>query len=447
MEKKYQIFISSTYDDLKEVRKKVQDAILTMYHFPVGMELFGAADDEQWEIIKETIDSSDYYLLIIAHRYGSVIQTGPDAGISYTEREFRYARDKKIPILVFIMGDEVQIEPSNIDKERKKIEKLKRFKEEAKNGRTVVWWENADDLATKVTASLHKEFNRKKRPGWIRGDAVDVEKSLQEIIVLNNRIRELEDENKILKAQITERKPELHVGISCEGEWKIVTKHIQRPEYILGEYLPISLSDAVGICSGKVTQAQIDKYNRELPTREEVETYIDKLLIYKHEKETNVNFDFCVENLGNCKANDINISIEFPEQILVLRRDTVKTLEEPKAPKKPVNPIMEVYERSLLGMISVPFDQNNFLDSLDYSHKLTDLLLRQDTYDQIIEDNCIILKIQDLLHTQCINYNEYCIVPLKPGKFQIKCMLMCEEFLQPVEQIIDIEVVLENKRS
>ena len=51
MEKKYQIFISSTYEDLKTARKKVQDAILSMYHFPVGMELFGAADEDQWEII------------------------------------------------------------------------------------------------------------------------------------------------------------------------------------------------------------------------------------------------------------------------------------------------------------------------------------------------------------------------------------------------------------
>ena len=47
MDKKYQIFISSTYTDLVEARTKVRDAILSIYHFPVGMELFGAADEEQ----------------------------------------------------------------------------------------------------------------------------------------------------------------------------------------------------------------------------------------------------------------------------------------------------------------------------------------------------------------------------------------------------------------
>ena len=94
MQKKYQIFISSTYEDLKVERTKVRDAILSMFHFPVGMELFGAANEEQWEIIRETIDTSDFYVLIIGQRYGTVIETGPDAGISYTEKEFKTRAEK-----------------------------------------------------------------------------------------------------------------------------------------------------------------------------------------------------------------------------------------------------------------------------------------------------------------------------------------------------------------
>lgn len=96
MEKKYQVFISSTYKDLIEARSKVRDAILSMMHFPVGMEMFNAADEEQWEIIQETIDSSDYYVLILGQRYGSVIESGSDAGISYTEKEFRYIEKAEI---------------------------------------------------------------------------------------------------------------------------------------------------------------------------------------------------------------------------------------------------------------------------------------------------------------------------------------------------------------
>ena len=72
MEKKYQIFISSTYEDLKEERNAAIRAILTMNQFPIGMEMFCAANEEQWKIIKETIDSSDYCILIIGNRYGSI---------------------------------------------------------------------------------------------------------------------------------------------------------------------------------------------------------------------------------------------------------------------------------------------------------------------------------------------------------------------------------------
>ena len=170
MEKKYQIFISSTYEDLKEERKKVQDTILSMYQFPIGMEMFSAADEEQWEIIRETIDSSDYYILIIGHRYGSVIEQGEYAGISYTQKEFRYALEQKIPVLAFLMDDSVAITPDKMEQDASRREKLEQFKDEVKNGRMVQWWTSKDDLAIKVMNSLNKQIGRKNRPGWIRAD-------------------------------------------------------------------------------------------------------------------------------------------------------------------------------------------------------------------------------------------------------------------------------------
>ena len=39
MEKKYQVFVSSTYEDLQEERKKVMEALLQMNCFPVGMDI------------------------------------------------------------------------------------------------------------------------------------------------------------------------------------------------------------------------------------------------------------------------------------------------------------------------------------------------------------------------------------------------------------------------
>ncbi len=81
MEKRYQVFVSSTYADLKQERRNVTQVLMEMDCIPAGMELFAAADEEQWEFIKRIIDDCDYYLLIIGGRYGS---TTPD-GMSYTE--------------------------------------------------------------------------------------------------------------------------------------------------------------------------------------------------------------------------------------------------------------------------------------------------------------------------------------------------------------------------
>ena len=59
MEKKYQVFVSSTYEDLQEERKKVMEALLQMNCFPVGMEYFNASDSSQWEVIKSLIRECD----------------------------------------------------------------------------------------------------------------------------------------------------------------------------------------------------------------------------------------------------------------------------------------------------------------------------------------------------------------------------------------------------
>ena len=101
MQKKYQIFVSGTYRDLNKERQAVFHAILKDGNIPVGMEYFNAADESQWRIIQNAIDCSDFYVLIIANRYGSIIENGVDKGISYTQKEFRYAKQKKIPILAF----------------------------------------------------------------------------------------------------------------------------------------------------------------------------------------------------------------------------------------------------------------------------------------------------------------------------------------------------------
>lgn len=66
---RYQVFVSSTYEDLREERQQVTQAILEMGWFPSGMELFPASDLSQWELIKKVIAESDYYIVIVGGKY------------------------------------------------------------------------------------------------------------------------------------------------------------------------------------------------------------------------------------------------------------------------------------------------------------------------------------------------------------------------------------------
>ena len=102
MDKKYQVFVSSTFEDLKEERERVIETLLNKNCIPVGMEYFPAADDEQMTIIRQLIDECDYYVLILGGRYGSI---EPKTQKSYTQLEYEYALERGIPISAFYIKD------------------------------------------------------------------------------------------------------------------------------------------------------------------------------------------------------------------------------------------------------------------------------------------------------------------------------------------------------
>ena len=56
--------------------------------------MFPASNTEQWKFIQKVIDRADFYLVVIAGKYGFVMK---DTGKSYTEMEFDYATEKGKP--------------------------------------------------------------------------------------------------------------------------------------------------------------------------------------------------------------------------------------------------------------------------------------------------------------------------------------------------------------
>lgn len=188
MNKRYQVFVSSTYADLKEERAKVIQTIMELDCIPAGMEIFPAIDEDQFAFIKKVIDDCDYYLLIIGGRYGSLSHDG----ISYTEKEYDYAISKNIKVIAFIHANPDDIPLGKSEKDAELREKLVKFKEKVTTNRLVKLWNNVDELPGLVSLSLSKTIKTYPAIGWIRANtAADSE--------LYKLITELQQENKELK--------------------------------------------------------------------------------------------------------------------------------------------------------------------------------------------------------------------------------------------------------
>lgn len=75
MEKMYQIFVSSTYSDLVDIRNIAYQAILDMGQVPVGYHDI-AANSNIKETINPLIDNSEIFILIVGENYGSISSSG-----------------------------------------------------------------------------------------------------------------------------------------------------------------------------------------------------------------------------------------------------------------------------------------------------------------------------------------------------------------------------------
>jgi hypothetical protein len=208
---RYQVFVSSTYDDLREERQQVTQAVLEAGCFPAGMELFPASDDTQWELIKRVIEESDYYVVVVAGRYGSL---GLD-GLSYTEMEYDYAVQMGIPVLGFVRNSIGDIPFDKTEKSEQGREKLEAFRQKVLS-RSCRKYSSPSDLGMVVLKSLMAEARVRPRMGWIRADQARSDEDIQRERRLSEELDEalelierLERERRDRALLIDEVNPEL----------------------------------------------------------------------------------------------------------------------------------------------------------------------------------------------------------------------------------------------
>lgn len=180
MKKKLQVFISSTFEDLKEERQVAVESVLNAGHIPAGMELFKSDDKSQKEIIKRWIDESDVYMLILGGRYGSIDE---ETGLSYTHWEYNYAGEVGKPRFAVVIDEgaleeKVKILGTSI-MERANVSKYEDFKKDVLS-KMCKFYTDTRDIKLTVLESLKEFESNEKLTGWISGKDVKGNEDIKE---------------------------------------------------------------------------------------------------------------------------------------------------------------------------------------------------------------------------------------------------------------------------
>lgn len=192
--KKLQVFVSSTYTDLKEERQAAVEAILTAGHIPAGMELFTAGDQSQLDVIRRWIDESDVFLLILGGRYGSL---EPTTGKSYIQLEYEYATERGKPLFAVVIEDAALDERVKaVGKSVIEIENaalLREFRQGVLS-KLVRFWSDVRDIKLSIHEKMGEFTRRSDLTGWVPGDqAVNGSLLAEEIARLTKENSELRD--------------------------------------------------------------------------------------------------------------------------------------------------------------------------------------------------------------------------------------------------------------
>lgn len=177
MEKKFQVFVSSTFLGLEDERQEVMRVLLELGHMPTGMEFFPAANETQWSLIKKVIDDCDYFILILAGRYGSIGLGGK----SYTEMEYQYALSINKPTIPFIHSNPGKIFADKTEITEEGKDKLARFRTSVETMKHCKYWDTPQGLGSVVSTSLAQLIKSEPAIGWVRANKLTVRDTTVEL--------------------------------------------------------------------------------------------------------------------------------------------------------------------------------------------------------------------------------------------------------------------------
>jgi len=180
VDKRYQVFVSSTFEDLREERAVVISALLQLDCFPAGMELFPAADDDSLTLIRNVIDDSDYYVIILGGRYGTLEK---NASKSYTHLEYEYAIKTGKATIALLHSNPGALPADKTEGTDEGRRRFNEFRTELRSKNCRHWADRSELTAAVFTGIQHLKRTRPAQ-GWIRASESNDESLKDELLSL-----------------------------------------------------------------------------------------------------------------------------------------------------------------------------------------------------------------------------------------------------------------------
>lgn len=156
MPRSYRVYISSTFEDLTELREVAAKAARSLHLQPYAMQEDSTSTEQKSvDKCREDVKSCDFYIGIIAFRYGHIPE-GYEKSI--THLEYEAAGEAGIPRLIFLIDDEAPWPRAMMDKNSTQIDAFREF---LKKQHQLTMLKDLNEFDFRVTAALSNELKSK----------------------------------------------------------------------------------------------------------------------------------------------------------------------------------------------------------------------------------------------------------------------------------------------
>jgi len=153
------IYISSTYNDLKEYRDAVARVLQQLDHHVIAMENYVATDQRPLEKCLEDVERAELYIGIFAWRYGYIPPHDNPEQKSITELEYRKAVEAGKSKLIFLLDSKATWHPLAMDAvtgEGDRGARILSLRNELGQEKLVGFFQSSEELAKLVSTAVSK---------------------------------------------------------------------------------------------------------------------------------------------------------------------------------------------------------------------------------------------------------------------------------------------------